>query len=336
MKARKWYPIVACLALSLLFAVPPVANAKPVRSPRIFDINFSLDGGTNPPGAPQSYIGGKGTTLPVPTKANSVFKGWYTDAGLDGNPVSAIGPSESGVKDFWAKWGPGSYLVTFDSAGGRAVDSAAVNDKGRVSKPADPRKTGHTFRRWQLDGAAYDFDTPVTGAITLTAVYTANSYDIDYALNGGTDSDDAPERFTYGKGVRLPIPTHAGHTFQGWFAEAGLNGKPVTAIGDEATGDKRFFAKWGKKGTRRKAPVRRSMIVGDGTGQKPSRPITRNADSRARRYSRNAEPERPLVARSVGERTVAKHHFDCHVRIHSLGSTAIWGRLKPVTPGLMR
>lgn len=39
----------------------------------------------------------------------------------------------------------------------------------KVSNPAAPTKSGHTFIDWYLGVAPYDFDTPVTAPLTLTA-----------------------------------------------------------------------------------------------------------------------------------------------------------------------
>ena len=62
-----------------------------------------------------------------------------------------------------------SFIVTFDTDGGSAVESQTVFSGRKVSRPTDPRLYGHTFKGWQLDGEDYDFETPVTGNITLTA-----------------------------------------------------------------------------------------------------------------------------------------------------------------------
>ena len=37
-----------------------------------------------------------------------------------------------------------------------------------------PTRNGYTFVRWELNGVPYDFSTPVTGNITLTAVWAKN------------------------------------------------------------------------------------------------------------------------------------------------------------------
>ncbi len=69
-----------------------------------------------------------------------------------------------------------SYTVTFDVNGGNETIADQTVESGKlVSKPEDPTKEGHTFAGWLLNGEEYDFNTPVTGNITLTASWTENS-----------------------------------------------------------------------------------------------------------------------------------------------------------------
>ena len=80
-----------------------------------------------------------------------------------------------------------TFTVTFNSNGGNNVSSQTVAEGDKAAKPADPTKdpsliaglwpdtpgtSSYTFAGWQKDGAAYDFDTPVTANITLTAAWT--------------------------------------------------------------------------------------------------------------------------------------------------------------------
>ena len=65
------------------------------------------------------------------------------------------------------------HTVTFDSAGGTQVDSVSLRHGDLAEEPADPALEGYEFKGWMLDGAAYDFDTPVTADITLTASWEA-------------------------------------------------------------------------------------------------------------------------------------------------------------------
>ncbi|MDD2435692.1 MAG: InlB B-repeat-containing protein [Bacilli bacterium] len=62
------------------------------------------------------------------------------------------------------------YLVTFDSTGGSKVSSIEVIRNKTVAKPTtNPTRSGYRFIGWLLNGTTYDFNTPVTKSITLTA-----------------------------------------------------------------------------------------------------------------------------------------------------------------------
>lgn len=87
-----------------------------------------------------------------------------------------------------------TWRVTFESNGGTSVVSQIVVDGETVSKPADPTKSGYTFKGWYLDGEKYSFDTPGTASITLTAEWSKKSnssssssrqYTLKYDTNGG-------------------------------------------------------------------------------------------------------------------------------------------------------
>lgn len=74
------------------------------------------------------------------------------------------------------------YTVTFNSNGGSSVASRDVNYNEQVTKPSNPTRTGYTFKEWHLNGSVYDFNTPVTSNITLTAVWNKNDVIVDETL----------------------------------------------------------------------------------------------------------------------------------------------------------
>lgn len=76
------------------------------------------------------------------------------------------------------------YTVTFDSYGGTPVPPAQEVEYGHTAtKPADPTLKGYTFAFWYLgedeqNATAYDFNTPVTENITLTAKWEKKTYKV--------------------------------------------------------------------------------------------------------------------------------------------------------------
>lgn len=69
-----------------------------------------------------------------------------------------------------------TFTVTFNSNGGSAVQSQEVEDGGKVTKPADPTKTGGTFGGWYKESSLtnqWNFSTDtVTKNTTLWAKWS--------------------------------------------------------------------------------------------------------------------------------------------------------------------
>ena len=97
----------------------------------------------------------------------------------------------------------GTYATQIVQAGEKAI------------QPDVPSRQGYQFTGWYLDDTKYDFDTAVTGNMTLTAKWTANSYTITFDTGGG--SAIAPITQDYGTQITAPAdPTRGGYTFIGW------------------------------------------------------------------------------------------------------------------------
>ena len=67
-----------------------------------------------------------------------------------------------------------TFSVQFDSKEGTTVGSQSIEYGNPVVRPADPTKEGYTFAGWYLSEMLYDFTTPVTDDITLTAKWNKN------------------------------------------------------------------------------------------------------------------------------------------------------------------
>ncbi len=83
-----------------------------------------------------------------------------------------------------------NYDVTFENADGSVFETRTVASGATVTAPeTDPTKTGFIFGEWQLNGATYDFSTPVTQDITLTPTWTfdAENYSVvKFTVDGKT------------------------------------------------------------------------------------------------------------------------------------------------------
>lgn len=96
-----------------------------------------------------------------------------------------------GVKNTAYIWGYATtyYDVIFDSNGGTAVDTQKNVQYGTTAtKPENPTREGYRFLGWfTKDGEAFDFSTPITKSMTLTAkweIVNINAYIIPITSDG--------------------------------------------------------------------------------------------------------------------------------------------------------
>lgn len=64
-----------------------------------------------------------------------------------------------------------SYTVSFQSNGGSAVESQQIEEGRSASEPPVPSREGYRFIGWYFNGELYNFHLPITGDITLEAVW---------------------------------------------------------------------------------------------------------------------------------------------------------------------
>ncbi|MBQ3497115.1 MAG: InlB B-repeat-containing protein, partial [Oscillospiraceae bacterium] len=186
-------------------SIPEVTN---------YTVSFDSDGGSAVT-AQTVAEGGKVTKPADPTKVKHVFDGWYGAYGVAGEDVfndvykwDFDTDTVTGDITLYAKWDAKDYAVEFNSEGGSAVASQYVDDGGKLVKPADPTKSGHTFGGWYKDKIITDtytididtadifndvykwnFDTDVVeGDFTLHAKWTQNTY----TGGGGGGSSTTP------------------------------------------------------------------------------------------------------------------------------------------------
>lgn len=205
-------------------------------------INFDSKGGTLIP--IQSVIYNKKAVKPsTPTKAGYYFVDWYTDESYQ-HAYDFNTPVTSSFT-LYAKWSQTRFTVTFNSNGGTSIASQQVASGGLVQRPsAPPVKEGKIFVDWAItesenynvDSVLYDFNTPVTGNITLYACYSIIYVNIGYNILKYTDANEKISQQPYiaaglTDGIRTiakdsyefpPInPLLEGYVFDGWYYYAG-------------------------------------------------------------------------------------------------------------------
>ena len=230
---------------------PAVPATMPADNPTLvaqwtvnqYTITFDSAGGSAVDAITQNY--GTAVVAPAdPTRVGHTFAGWDP-------AVPATMPADNPT--LVAQWTVNQYTITFDSAGGSAVDAITQNYGTAVVAPADPTRVGHTFAGWDpAVPATMPADNP-----TLVAQWTVNQYTITFDSAGGSAVD--PITQNYGTAVVAPAaPTRVGHTFAGWDPAV-----PATMPADNPT----LVAQW---------TVNQYTITFDSAGGSAVDPITQN------------------------------------------------------------
>lgn len=119
-----------------------------------YAVTLHPNGGTINSGNVTGYTYGVGATLPTAddmTYTGHTFKGWYDNENLTGSPVTAIGGTGTGNKEYWAKWEINQYTITVKPENGKA-DITITQDYGtNITAPADPTREGYTFMGWDRE-----------------------------------------------------------------------------------------------------------------------------------------------------------------------------------------
>ena len=189
-----------------------------------YTVTFNAYGGFPTPDE-QHVKSGEKAVLPVaPTLKGYTFAFWYLGEDEQNATAYDFDTPVTGDITLTAKWNINKYTVTFNSYGGTPVPPAQEVEYGlTATKPDDPTLKGYTFAFWYLgddeqNATAYDFNTPVTENITLTAKWNINKYTVTFNSYGGTPVPPAQE-VEYGLTATEPAtaPTKTGYTFDGWY-----------------------------------------------------------------------------------------------------------------------
>ena len=150
-----------------------------------YTVTLNAGDGTINSGNVTSYTYGVGATLPTDvTRTGYTFNGWYDNENLTSSPVTAIGDTETGNKEYWAKWEINQYTITYDLAGGTVEgnpDTYTIKTGAFTLK--NPTKSGYTFTGWSGTGLTGENNMTVTIPKGSTG---ERSYTAHWRYNGGS------------------------------------------------------------------------------------------------------------------------------------------------------
>lgn len=176
------------------------------------------------------------TEIVMPARAKTVYALWAVNPTLSYNVNTPAGSNAPGT--------PASRTVPYNTA---ASDTSGwtTGDTGKIP--------GYRFDGWYTapnGGNKYDFNTPLTGNVTVYAHWVGNGYTVRFAGNGATGGGTPDQAFQYniGQNLRRNGFTRDGYTFTGWKRadnqQAYGDGQWVTNLTTQPDGIVTMVAQW--------------------------------------------------------------------------------------------
>lgn len=175
------------------------------------------------------------TEIVMPARAKTVYALWAVNPTLSYNVNAPQGSTAPGT--------PASRTVPYNTA---ASDTSGwtTGDTGKIP--------GYRFDGWYTapNGGRYDFNTPLTGNVTVYAHWIGNGYTVRFAGNGATGGNTPDQAFQYniGQNLRRNGFVRDGYTFTGWKRadnqQAYGDGQWVTNLTTQPDGIVTMVAQW--------------------------------------------------------------------------------------------
>lgn len=175
-------------------------------------------------------FGDKAIEPTAPTKRGYTFEGWmWNDNGTEKNWdfTTTVMPDQDVTLQ--ATWSANTYQLTYDGNGADGDSIIPSSQSFTVEAPVEVVesttlvKNGYHIMGWNSKadgtGESYSAGQPIseTNDVTLYAQWAADTYIIQFTLNGGDSEIPTAQVLRVGEYVTEPaMPTRAGYTFQGW------------------------------------------------------------------------------------------------------------------------
>ncbi len=208
-----------------------------VRAGGDVDVDYDADGGTC---RRSENIRSAKHVNNDPNKTGYTFSGWSLTSYFLNSRVHHASLNLKATYDI------DTYSITYVLNGGANNSlnptSYTVESLDIALLPAT--REGYTFLGWS-DGSTIisTIEIGSYGNLTLTAQWSAISYEISYDLQGGTIEGEK-DSYTVEESVILPDPTRAGYTFLGWTGSNGSLPQKGYKQPEGSYGDRTYKANW--------------------------------------------------------------------------------------------
>ena len=196
-----------------------------------YNVSLNVNGGNAISEATKELVFGDSYILPVPTRTEAVFLGWFD---IDNNKYTndqGVSVENWGVANtvtLYAHYKINEYQVSLNEnidVGGAVIGAGLKEYDSNVTITAQP-KAGYSFIGWYNGTdlvsslAEYSFTMPNT-PISYTAHWEANDYTVTMDVDGGVSLADNKKTITFDDSYSLPVTSKTGYTFLGWCDEDG-------------------------------------------------------------------------------------------------------------------
>ena len=239
-----------------------------------FTVTFDSDNGAVAAFATKKVLEGDKVSAPEtnPTKADTddekyKFDGWYTTEGTAFDFNTEITDNITLIAHYAVTH---IYKVSFNLNGGEGTfETQRITEGEKATRPStEPTRENtataeYTFGGWYtstdngetISDEPFDFDTPITGNLTLYAFWNSTEkFTVSFNVNGGTGNFES-QTVTNGEKATEPTtqPTKEGdentkYTFTGWYTSSDegktLSETPFNFAKTKITKSITLYAKW--------------------------------------------------------------------------------------------
>ena len=230
---------------------------------------FTANGGsgTMTTGLSATYGSAMPTPIALPTRTGYTFTGFYDATSGGKQYYTSAGASArnwnkntTSATTLYAQWTVNTYTVTLNQQSGTGGSSSVTATYGSAMPTATmPTRTGYTFQgyydatsggtQYYTAAGASARSWNKTGAQTLYARWTANTYTVTLNQQSGTGGTDSVTA-TYGSAMpTATMPTRTGYTFAGYYDATSGGTQYYKADGSSArtwnkTAATTLYARW--------------------------------------------------------------------------------------------
>ena len=201
-----------------------------------FDVTFDYADDTTEEKTVQVVSGELVPEPDKPTREHYKFLGWF-----NGETEYTFDEPLTESLELTAHWVGETYTATFAGVSAEEYPPQKVVYPDTVQKPEkDPTQDGHDFTGWFVDNVEYTFDEPLTGDITINAVFDKQKKTVKFYSDGSMVKE---ETVLYEELAPAPELTKEGHKITKW-TKSQVGGDEFDITSTPVTENLDLYANW--------------------------------------------------------------------------------------------